>query len=352
MDLPVMPPVSPMLAKAVSGLESLAAADGGYLFEPKWDGFRAVVFRDGDEVEIGGRNKTLTRYFPELVRALRENLPDRVVVDGEVVVRVGEPGAQRLDWETLSQRIHPAATRVERLSQETPASFIAFDLLAAGGDALLEEPFSTRRARLEEALAAAAAPVHLTRVTDDPVRATRWFSSFEGAGLDGLVAKPRRATYQPGKRVMLKLKHSRTADAVVLGYRVHTSGQGVGSLLLGLHTADGQLVGVGGASAFTVARRLELVDELDPYVVRDADGTPVRGDKDRNRFSALKDTTFLQLRPELVVEVKYDQMEGQRFRHAVQLLRFRPDRDPASCTYDQLDRPVAYDLDDVLTGAS
>lgn len=349
MDLPVMPPVSPMLAKAVAGLGSLGQSEGGYLFEPKWDGFRSVVFRDGDDVVVGGRSKDLTRYFPELVAALREQLPERIVVDGEVVVRVGEPGAQRLDWETLSQRIHPAVTRIERLAEETPASFVAFDLLAVGDDPLLDEPFSARRDRLEEALAGAGAPVHLTRVTDDPEVANRWFSTFEGAGLDGLIAKPLRAAYQPGKRVMLKIKHTRTADAVVLGYRVHTSGQGVGSLLLGLYGDDGQLIGVGGASAFTVARRRELVQDLEPYLLRDEDGEPIRGDKDRNRFSATKDTTFLRLRPELVVEVRYDQMEGQRFRHAVQLVRFRHDRDPASCTYDQLERPVAYDLADVLT---
>jgi ATP-dependent DNA ligase len=352
MDLPVRPPVTPMLAKAVTTVPPPDTVAGGLVYEPKWDGFRCIAFRDGDAVELGSRGeKMLTRYFPEVVQALQQNLPPRCVVDGEIVVRIGEPGAERLDWDTLAQRIHPADSRVRRLAAETPASFIAFDLLALGDDDLTGQPFSVRRERLEQALTDVAAPVHLTRTTADADEATSWFSEFEGAGLDGVVAKPLKSTYQPGKRVMLKVKHSRTADAVILGYRLHKSGQGVGSLLLGLYTDDGQLVQVGGASAFTAKRRLELVDELAPYVVRDDSGEIVRGQGEPNRFQAREDHSFVRLRPERVVEVKFDQMENHRFRHAVQFLRWRPDREPSSCRYDQIERPVAYDLDAVLTGA-
>ncbi|GAB2679346.1 ATP-dependent DNA ligase [Thalassiella azotivora] len=351
MDLPVEPPVSPMLAKAVGEVPAPDSVRGGLVYEPKWDGFRCVVFRDGDDVELGSRGeKTLTRYFPELVEALRRELPPRCVVDGEIVVRVGEPGAERLDWDTLAQRIHPAASRVNRLAEETPSSFVAFDLLALDDASLLGEPFARRRERLEDALGGVSAPVHLTRVTSDAAEATRWFTEFEGAGLDGVVAKPLDQPYQPGKRVMLKVKHKRTADVVAIGYRVHKSGSGLGSLLLGLHTDDGRLVQVGGASAFTVKRRQELVDELEPFVLRDEDGQVVRGQGEPNRFQSRADSSFVRLRPELVAEVAFDQMENHRFRHAVQLLRWRPDRDPASCGYDQIEYPLAYDLDAVLTG--
>ena len=346
-----MPPVAPMLAKAVPAVPAAESVTGGLAYEPKWDGFRTIVYRDGDDVVIGSRGeKELTRYFPEVAEALREHLPERCVVDGELVVRIGEPGAQRLDWDALSQRIHPAESRVRRLAAETPAEVVAFDLLALGDDSLMDEPFRSRRERLVDALGHVrrGAPVHVTRVTDDPELALRWFEEFEGAGLDGVVAKPLAAPYQPGKRVMLKVKHSRTAEVVITGYRVHKSGRGVGSLLLGLYTDDGQLVNVGGASAFSDKRRLELVDELEPYVVRDDSGEAVTGLTDRNRFSSNKDTSFVRLRPEQVVEVKYDQMESHRFRHAVQVQRWRPDREPESCTYDQIDRPLAYDLDGVL----
>jgi ATP-dependent DNA ligase len=351
MDLPVMPPVTPMLAKAVSDVPDPGSVPGGLVYEPKWDGFRCIVFRDGGEVVLGSRGeKPLTRYFPEVVDAVRERLPSRCVVDGEIVVRTGAPGAERLDWDTLAQRIHPAESRVRRLAAETPASFVAFDLLAVDDDALVARAFSQRRRALEAALDGVGGPVHLTRVSEDADEARRWFSEFEGAGLDGVVAKPLTSAYEPGKRVMLKVKHARTADLVAVGYRVHKSGQGVGSLLLGLYTDDDQLVPVGGASAFTVKRRSELIDELEPFVMRDDSGQVLRGEGEPNRFTARKDSSFVRLRPELVVEVKYDQLEGHRLRHAAQFLRWRRDRDPLSCRYDQLDRPVAYDLDAVLTG--
>ena len=351
MDLPVMPPVEPMLAKAVKDVPAPDAVTGGLGYEPKWDGFRCVVYRDGDDVELQGRGrKTLTRYFPELARTLLDQLPDRCVLDGEIVVRVGAAGAQKLDWDALAQRIHPADSRVQRLARETPAEFVAFDLLADADASWMDRPFAERRARLEELLADVepGAGVHLTRVTDDADVARGWFEEFEGAGLDGVVAKPLQARYQPGKRIMLKVKHSRTADAVVVGYRRHKSGQGVGSVLLGLYGEDGRLMQVGGASAFTNARRLELVDELNEYAERDESGELLVAEGEKSRFSGDRDVSWVRLRPELVVEVKYDQMESGRFRHAVQILRWRPDRDASSCTYDQLERPLAYDLDDVL----
>ncbi|MHA7142356.1 ATP-dependent DNA ligase [Arthrobacter sp. Sr33] len=345
-DLPF--PVQPMLAKAVSDVPDPDSVAGGLLYEPKWDGFRAIIHRDGDTLEIGSRgSKLLTRYFPELVEALKVSLPERCVVDGEIVVRTGSPGNERLDWEALSQRIHPADSRVRLLAEETPASFVAFDLLAAGSKDLMSSPFAERRAALEGIAGAFAAPVHVSQTTDDVELARRWLVEFEGAGLDGVVAKPLDAGYEPGKRRMLKIKHHRSADVVVLGYRVHTSGAGVGSLLLGLYD-DGELRNVGGASAFTNKRRLELVDELASDVVRDASGEPVRGETDRSRFASGKDVSFVRLHPRRVMEVRYDQMEGSRFRHTAQFSRWRPDRDPESCTFDQLEVPVAYDLNEVL----
>ncbi len=345
-----MPPVAPMLAKTTTLEEALAMLPDVHI-EPKYDGFRVIVFRDGDDVELGSRGaKTLQRYFPELVDAVRGHLPRRCVVDGEIVVRVGKAGAQRLDWDVLAQRIHPAPSRIARLAAETPAELVAFDVLAEGDLAVLDEPFEARCDRLQRMLAGLdpSAPVHLTRVTRDAALARSWFESFEGAGLDGVVAKPLSAAYQPGKRVMLKVKHARTAEAVVIGYRRHTSGRGVGSLLLGLYDEAGRLLQVGGASAFTDKRRLELVDELAPFVVRDQAGMPVVEAGERNRFSAQRDVSWVRLRPELVVEVRYDQMEARRFRHAVQVLRWRADRDPQSCTYEQLDNPASYDLGAVL----
>jgi ATP-dependent DNA ligase len=350
MALPVDLSLEPMLAKAVATVPAAAPGGGGLLYEPKWDGFRGIVFFDGRSVEIGSRGgKTLTRYFPDLVAGLAGTLPGPCVLDGEVVVPRGAPGAQRLDWEALSQRIHPAASRVAKLAAETPASFIAFDLLAEGDRSLLDVPFGERRAALEAFLPAPAAPLFVTRVTDDAELAERWLAEFEGAGLDGVVAKPVEARYAPGKRTMLKIKHHRTADVIATGYRIHASGQGVGSILLSLYDADGVLRQVGGVSAFTTVRRRELIDELAPLVATDEQGEPVRGEGERNRFSSSKDTSFVVLRPERVLEVRYDQMEGDRFRHTVQLERWRPDRDARSCTFEQLEVPHAYDLGAVLT---
>lgn len=351
MKLPIALPVSPMLAKGVPDIPAPTAGTGGYSYEPKWDGFRAIVLWDGDDVEIASRgSKSLTRYFPELVTAVREHLPAPLAVDGEIVVRSGPPGAQHLDWEALSQRIHPAESRIERLARETPAELVAFDLLATGDEDLLAQPFEERRRRLAAVFAAIApsAPIHLTRTTRDDGTARDWFRRFEGAGLDGIVAKALGAPYSPGKRTMLKVKHHRTAEAVAVGYRLHKSGSGVGSLLLGMYTDEDELVNVGGIVAFSDARRRELVDELAPLVLRDEHGEVVHGETDRSRFSAGKDVSFVRLRPELVVEVAFDQLSSARFRHSVQLQRWRPDRDPRSCTLDQVDRAVAYDLATVL----
>ncbi|RIX30357.1 ATP-dependent DNA ligase [Amnibacterium setariae] len=350
MPLPVDASIEPMLAKAVPAVPAAAPGGGPLLYEPKWDGFRGIVAYDGETVEIGSRGgKSLTRYFPELVEGLAAALPGPCVLDGEVVVPTGEPGAQRLDWEALSQRIHPAASRIARLAAETPASFIAFDLLADGERSLLDAPFGERRRALEALLPSPAAPLFVTRVTDDAALAERWLAEFEGAGLDGVVAKPVDAAYAPAKRTMLKVKHHRTADVIATGYRIHASGRGVGSLLLSLYDADGVLRQVGGVSAFTTKVREEMIEALEPMVARDDDGAPVRGEGERNRFSSSKDTSFVVLRPELVLEVRYDQMEGDRFRHTVQLERWRPDRDARSCTFEQLEVPHAYDLGAVLT---
>lgn len=347
-----MPPVKPMLAKPAPSIPE------GRLYEPKWDGFRSIVFRDGDEVEIGSRNeKPMTRYFPEVVEAVRTHFPPRAVVDGEIVVASGNA----LDFEALQQRIHPAASRVTLLSTQTPASFVAFDLLALGDDDLTARPFAERRALLEEAFAGVAPPVHLTPVTDDTGTARRWFEKFEGAGLDGLIAKDPAGTYQPDRRVMTKVKHERTADCVVAGYRVHKSGpDAVGSLLLGLHDARGVLVSVGVVGAFPMARRRELMTELQPLVTGFDDhpwawaqqlaGERTPRKSETSRWNAGKDLSFVPLRPERVVEVRYDYMEGERFRHTTQFVRWRPDRDPASCTYEQLERPVTFDLAEVLAG--
>ena len=340
---------APMLAKAAAAVPDPARAPGGLLYEPKWDGFRGLLSWDGESLEIGSRGaKPLTRYFPELADAAATVLPGPCLLDGEIVVATGEPGAQRLDWEALSQRIHPAASRITRLAAETPAMFIAFDLLAEGEEMLLDRPFIERRERLERLLAGIPHSFHLTRTTRERDVAQRWLAEFEGAGLDGVVAKPLDQPYAPGKRTLVKIKHARTADVVALGYRIHKSGSGVGSLLVGLYDADGVLRQVGGAAAFSDARRQELVDELAPLVERDAEGAAVTGEGERSRFSGAKDVSFVRLRPERVLEVRYDQMEGARFRHTVQFDRWRPDRDARSCTYAQLDTVAGYDLDDVL----
>jgi ATP-dependent DNA ligase len=337
--------IDPMLAK----LTTTVPTQDGLLYEPKWDGFRGIVYFDGTDVEIGSRgSKLLTRYFPELVEMFKAQLASPCILDGEIVVRSGKPGAERLDWEALSQRIHPAASRVAKLSVETPASFVAFDLLSEGGSSMLDAPFVDRRAALEKLLASASAPLHLTQTSTDVDVATRWLSEFEGAGLDGVVAKPLGSAYGQGKRVMFKTKHERTADVVITGYRIHKSGSGVGSLLLGLYGDDGELHSVGGASAFSDKRRLELVDELAPLVKHDAAGDVVKGAGERSRFSGSKDVSFVTLEPTRVIEVRYDQMEGARFRHTAQFYRDRPDRDARSCTFEQLERPIAYDLGEVF----
>jgi ATP-dependent DNA ligase len=354
MRLPVNPPVAPMLAKAVDQIPA-----GPYCFEPKWDGFRSIIFRDGDEVEIGSRNeRPMTRYFPEVVAAIQANLPERCVIDGEIVIP--DADGRRLDFEALLQRIHPAASRVELLAGQTPAHFVAFDLLALGDDDLTEQPFAQRREALEGALAAAKSPVHLTPLTTDRDQATAWFSQFEGAGLDGLVAKPLDVTYQPDKRVMLKIKHERTADCVLAGYRPHKSGDdAIGSLLLGLYTDLGDLASVGVVGAFPMARRRELFTELQPLVTsfdahpwnwaKQEAGTRTPRKAEGSRWNAGKDLSFVPLAPERVVEVRYDHMEGPRFRHTTQFVRWRPDREPRSCSYAQLEEPVNFDLAEILT---
>ena len=349
MELTAAHPIAPMLAKALDAVPEPDSVEGGLSYEPKWDGFRAIVYFDGEDTEIGSRgSKMLTRYFPELTDAFASMLPAPCVLDGEIVVRSGQPGRERLDWEALSQRIHPAASRVSKLAVETPAMFVAFDLLGVGDDSFLAAPFSSRRAALEELAAGLPAPIYLSQTTTDVDLARRWLVEFEGAGLDGVVAKPLAALYSPGKRTMLKVKHHRTADVVLLGYRIHTSGRGVGSLLLGLYDSDGELRNVGGASAFSDARRLELIDELAPLVLRDESGGIVTGETDRSRFSSGKDVSYVRLQPTRVLEVRYDQMEGARFRHTAQFFRWRPDREARSCTFDQLERPIAYDLSQVL----
>ena len=354
MDLPVMPPVAPMLAKSVKDIPA-----GALSFEPKWDGFRSVVFRDGDEVEIGSRNeRPMTRYFPEVVAALLVNLPERCVVDGEIVIP--DRDGRRLDFDALLQRVHPAASRVKLLAEQTPASFVAFDLLAIGNEDCTGLPFERRRARLEEDLAGARPPVYLTPATRDRDLAAAWFSQFEGAGLDGVVAKPLDGPYEPDKRVMFKVKHERTADCVVAGYREHKSGpDAIGSLLLGLYDDSGKLASVGVIGAFPLATRRELVTELQPLVTSFeehpwnwAKPQPgVRGPRDaeHSRWNANKDLSFIPLRPERVVEVRYDHMEGTRFRHTAQFVRWRPDRDPKSCGFAQLEEPVSYNLTDILS---
>lgn len=363
---PVPPPVPPMLAKAVKDFGAVPKSAGAVVYEPKWDGFRSIIFRAGDEVEIGSRNeKPMTRYFPEIVEAVRASFPERAVIDGEIVL-IDPTDGNRLDFELLQQRIHPAASRVKRLAGETPASFVAFDLLSLDGESYLDRPFSERRAALERALAATTPPVHLTPVTGDAAVARDWFEQFEGAGLDGVIAKPVDVHYEPDKRLMFKIKHERTADCVVAGYRTHkTDAEAIGSLLLGLHDADGNLASVGVIGAFPMARRKELYEELQPLVAEwdehpwnwakpeeaEPGGPAVRTPRSSefSRWNNQKDLSFTPLRPERVVEVRYDHMEGTRFRHTAQFVRWREDRTPESCTFEQLDEPVSYDLADVLS---
>lgn len=353
--MPVVPPIPPMLAKPSKKL-----VEGDVSYEPKWDGFRSIIYRSGDLVEIGSRNeKPMTRYFPDVVEAVLANFPDRCVVDGEIILV--RPGEDRLDFDLLQQRIHPAASRVKKLAAETPASFVAFDLLALGERDLMGEPFSVRRAELEKAFAEVEAPIHLTRATRDPDEAREWFEQFEGAGLDGVMVKPLDGTYEPDKRTMHKFKHERTADCVVAGYRTHKSGNDlIGSLLLGLYDDEGTLASVGVIGAFPMARRKELFEELQPLVTdfddhpwawaKQEEGTRTPQNAAQSRWAAGKDLSFTPLRPERVVEVRYDHMEGVRFRHTAQFVRWRDDREPESCTYAQLEEPVSYDLADVLDG--
>jgi ATP-dependent DNA ligase len=380
-QLPVMPPVDPMLARGVREIP-----DTGHV-EPKWDGFRTIVFRDGDEVVLGSRTgRPLTRYFPEVVQAVLAGTPSRCVLDGEIVLAQGN----RLDFETLQLRLHPAASRVALLAERTPAALVLFDLLALGDDDLTERAFAERRTELLRVVPGTASGLHVTPATADPATARRWFDTFEGAGLDGVVAKPLDAPYQPGRRVMFKVKHERTADCVVAGFRWHTSGPVVGSLLLGLYDGE-RLHSVGVAASFTMARRRELVAELEPYRIPDgearaaghpwgawADGVagewsdPLAGiaeatdtslttdeapisDGGRRRWTSAgsrwapgKSLGFVPVLPLLVAEVRYEHLEGRRFRHTAHFRRWRPDRDAASCTYDQLDEPVRYDLAEIL----
>ncbi|MBN3458342.1 ATP-dependent DNA ligase [Mycobacterium sp. DSM 3803] len=344
-DLPVLPPLEPMLAKAQVKVPDDA---GVWSYEPKWDGFRALVFRDGDEVVVQSRSgKELGRYFPELLDSLRDELADRCVLDGEVVVPREIDGRIRLDWESLSQRIHPAESRIRMLAEQTPAHFIGFDALATGDKSLLDEPFRVRREALIDAVNEKQW-CHVTRTTEDPALGTEWLKTFEGAGLDGVIAKKLDGPYLPGKREMVKIKHHRDADCVAIGYRIHKSGEGVGSILLGLYRDDGELQMVGGAASFTAKDRLKLLADLEPL----REGDEVR-EGDPSRWNSAADKRWIPVRPERVCEVAYDQMEGntvhgKRFRHAVKFLRWRPDREPSSCRFDQLDAPLNYDLYDVL----
>ncbi len=356
MELPVLPPVSPMLAKAVPSIPP------GASYEPKWDGFRSICFRDRDEVELGSRNeRPMTRYFPELVEAIKAELPERCVIDGEIVIAT--PAG--LDFDALQQRIHPADSRVRLLAEQTPASFIAFDLLALGDTDYTDRPFAERRAALVEALAGAGRSVHLTPTTTDVAEAQRWFTEFEGAGLDGVIAKPLDISYQQDKRVMFKIKHVRTADCVLAGLRWHKTSTPerplVGSLLLGLYD-DGRLQHVGVIGSFTAQRRAELVDELAPLRLAAGEQHPwqewanaeahqgQRLPGNVSRWNATKDLSFVPLRPERVLEVKYEHMEGHRFRHLAHFLRWRDDRTPESCTYEQLEQPVTFELTDIVPG--
>jgi ATP-dependent DNA ligase len=356
MRLPFEPPIEPMLAKASSGLPE----GDGWLFEPKWDGFRALVFRDGDALLTQSRDlKPLDRYFPELAEPFLAQLPGRCVLDGEIVISRG--GA--LDFGALLLRIHPAASRVRMLAADTPASYVAWDLLALGDEDLRDAPQAERRTRLEAALGGASPPVHLTPATMDRALAADWFDRFEGAGLDGVVAKRLDGRYQAGKRAMLKIKHERTADCVVAGFRWHKNGPGthVGSLLLGLFDDDDRLHHVGITSSFTWDRRAALVEELAPLRERALDGHPwvewaewaSAGSADASgqrlpgatsRWNRGKDLSWEPLRAERVVEVAYDHLQGDRFRHATTFRRWRPDKAPSACRYDQLETTAPFEL--------
>ena len=354
MQLAVNPPILPMLANRVGELPT----GDGWIFEPKWDGFRTLIFRDADELFIQSRDeKPLERYFPELIEPLKAQLPERAVVDGEIVIALGDA----LDFEALQLRLHPAASRVKLLAKETPASVVFFDILCAHDRDLRATPFAERRALLESLLGDAAAPLHLTPATRDRAVAADWFRRFEGAGLDGVIAKPERGAYEPNKRVMLKVKHERECDCVVAGFRWHKNAHGsaIGSLLLGLFDESGNLEHVGVCASFTAAKRRELVDFLAPYRVDALVGHPWRAwaeaQPDENsaihrrpgaqsRWSQGKDLSWEPLRPELVAEVAYDHMQGSRFRHTAQFRRWRHDKQPRDCTFAQLEVVPPHEL--------
>ena len=355
MDLPVNPPVLPMLAKRVADLPT----SGDWIFEPKWDGFRTLIFRDGDDVLIQSRDeKPLNRYFPELVKPIQANLPDRCVLDGEIVM--ARDGG--LDFDALQLRIHPAASRAKLLSEQLPASIVFFDLLAEGKKDLRGLAFEQRRDQLEKILKKARKPIHLTPATRDISIATDWFRRFEGAGLDGVIAKPASGTYEPNKRVMLKVKHERDCDCVVAGFRWHKKGEGtgIGSLLLGLYNDSGKLQHVGVCSSFTDQKRRELVEFLEPYRKNALKNHPWKewaspegvGDNrmpgGQSRWSSGKDLSWEPLRPELVVEVAYDHMQGDRFRHIAQFRRWRTDKPPKDCTYEQLEVVPPQELEEIF----
>jgi len=355
MAFPIAPPVDPMLAKLATALPE----GDGWLFEPKWDGFRAIVFRDGSDVYIQSRDlKPLDRYFPELKPALLASLPPRAVVDGEIVIATDHG----LDFDLLQLRLHPAASRVARLAEETPSSFVAFDLLAEGDRDLRDQPQERRRAALEQAMGRASGSVHVTPCSRDRKVAGEWFHRFEGAGLDGVIAKHEATTYQPGKRAMIKVKHARTADCVVAGFRWHKNGPGelVGSLLLGLYDAQGRLHHVGVTSSFTASTRRELARELEPlrkdalgahpwreWAVAEGGG-PTRMPGGQSRWSQGKDLSWEPLRVERVCEVKYDHLQGDRFRHAAVFERWRPDKRPQDCRYDQLEVTPPAELGEIF----
>ena len=352
----VAPPIEPMLAKLADEIPT-----GAYLYEPKWDGFRAIVFRGKSDVYLQSRDsRPLDRYFPELHDALLARLSANCVLDGEIVIAT----EQGLDFDALQLRLHPAASRVAKLAKATPTSFIAFDVLAIAGRSLMGESQAARRGALEELLDGIDAPVHLTPVTRDRAVALDWLTRFEGAGLDGVIAKPESQTYQPGKRAMIKVKHARTADCVVAGFRWYKSGKdAVGSLLLGLYDDSGALQHVGVASSFTTAKRKQLVEELAPlrenamsdHPWRDWAGAAAESSRmpgAQSRWSAGKDLSWEPLRIERVCEVKYDHMQGDRFRHAAFFLRWRPDRQPQDCRYDQLEVTTPYELERIFSSGS
>lgn len=354
MELPVPPPVKPMLAKRVSRVP----AGEGWLFEPKWDGFRTLVFREGETWTLQSRDlKPLERYFPELREPILGALPERAVVDGEIVIA----GDEGLEFDSLLQRIHPAASRVNRLAEETPASLVVWDLLCVGDEDLRGVGFAERRRRLEAELADAEPPIHVTPLSGDAEIARSWFHRFEGAGLDGVVAKRADGFYEPGKRVMFKIKHQRTADCVLAGFRWHKGGRGerIGSLLLGLYDEDGTLHHVGVAASFTDRRRRELRDELEPlregaeeahpWVEAGAAEGEQRVPGATSRWNRDKNLDWVPLRPERVCEVSYDHMQGRRFRHTAHFVRWRPDKPPEACGYDQLEETPAVELEEIFS---